>query len=336
MNIAFVSWHCCARVIKFGIALMRAGHEVHFIQNRVSNNDYIKFFHSASFFENKHQFVIKMQGLKDIDLIHVHNEPSWMGWMAKTVRPDLPVVFDIHDLTHPRLGEANNDEILSIGACDGFLVPSIGYLNFVKNYFYLADKSIEVLYSYCVKNVIGLPRRPRVNGIVFEGGLSVTSDEDAQNNKFSFRDYRQVAKTLTAMDIPFIIYSADSKDIEPYTQTGALCMPYTPYFSMMKELTRYDWGLCGSPFPTVALDWAMPNKLFEYIAAGLPVIVYNGQEMGEFVEKYELGVVIKDLGEIPKIYHLHEKYRENVRKKRHRWIMEKQIPKLIEFYEKVL
>lgn len=40
--------------------------------------------------------------------------------------------------------------------------------------------------------------------------------------------------------------------------------------------------------------YCMPNKLFEYAMAGLPVIVSNMKEMRELVEKYEMGIVVED------------------------------------------
>jgi glycosyltransferase involved in cell wall biosynthesis len=38
----------------------------------------------------------------------------------------------------------------------------------------------------------------------------------------------------------------------------------------------------------------MPNKLFEYAMAGLPVIVSNVKEMSAFVKKNQIGVVVED------------------------------------------
>ena len=40
--------------------------------------------------------------------------------------------------------------------------------------------------------------------------------------------------------------------------------------------------------------YCLPNKLFEYAMAGLPVIVSNMKEMRELVEKYDMGIVVID------------------------------------------
>jgi glycosyltransferase involved in cell wall biosynthesis len=41
-------------------------------------------------------------------------------------------------------------------------------------------------------------------------------------------------------------------------------------------------------------DYCMPNKLFEYAMAGLPVLVSNMKDMSEMVEKNQMGSVISD------------------------------------------
>jgi len=80
----------------------------------------------------------------------------------------------------------------------------------------------------------------------------------------------------------------------------------------------------------------MPNKLFEYIAAGIPTIVLNAKEAGEFVEKHELGVFIKDINDIPKIYADHQKYRRIVREKRHQFTAESQAEKIVRIYDSII
>ena len=41
-------------------------------------------------------------------------------------------------------------------------------------------------------------------------------------------------------------------------------------------------------------DYCMPNKLFEYAMAGLPVLVSNMKDMSELVSKNNMGAVISD------------------------------------------
>ncbi|CAM3876880.1 Glycosyl transferase group 1 protein [Castellaniella denitrificans] len=72
---------------------------------------------------------------------------------------------------------------------------------------------------------------------------------------------------------------------------------------------------CQAVSPDVLLDWTssadigisliepsclsylycMPNKLFEYAMAGLPVMVSQTKDMAEFVERWDIGVVLPDV-----------------------------------------
>jgi hypothetical protein len=117
---------------------------------------------------------------------------------------------------------------------------------------------------------------------------------------------------------------------------GAMCFPVLPYGSLIENLSRYDWGYLGHPEPCRKWLDAMPNKLFEYIMAGIPVICCNAPEAGAFVEQHGLGVSIYSIHEIPEIYEQHTELRKNVQQKRHEFIMESQVETILDLYRKVL
>jgi len=107
---------------------------------------------------------------------------------------------------------------------------------------------------------------------------------------------------------------------------------------MLKQISRYDWGFCGSPIDHPQWHMAMPNKLFDYIAAGIPVIVYKADESAKFVREHGLGIVIEDLEELadPEVYGRHEEIRPIVQQIRHDLVMELQAPIIMKIYEQVL
>jgi len=47
--------------------------------------------------------------------------------------------------------------------------------------------------------------------------------------------------------------------------------------------------------PSLNDELCLPNKLFEYIMAGLPVIVNNAPEMRKLVEQHNIGIVLHSL-----------------------------------------
>lgn len=65
---------------------------------------------------------------------------------------------------------------------------------------------------------------------------------------------------------------------------------------LLKYTASADVGLSLIQSTCQSYFYCMPNKLFEYLMAGLPVLVSNMKEMGEFVKKNEVGFVAKDCG----------------------------------------
>ena len=63
---------------------------------------------------------------------------------------------------------------------------------------------------------------------------------------------------------------------------------------LFEEITQYDFGWAGfnDTLNKVHLDTVLPNKLFEYIACGLPVISFAHEALKSFLVTYGVGLVI--------------------------------------------
>ena len=77
-----------------------------------------------------------------------------------------------------------------------------------------------------------------------------------------------------------------SYDKDAIDSAKALILPGVGSFDSAME--RIIQNTCWNHY------FCMPNKLFEYAMAGLPVLVFNMKEMAEFVTKHQMGVVIQD------------------------------------------
>jgi hypothetical protein len=331
LNVLFLSRHCCIRVVKEGLALLNAGVNVYFLQARVQNPEFMRVLPQMSFWDSEAELRDKLAGLTGFDVIHIHNEPSWIGTVAKQVRPDLPVIMDCHDLNSERTGEHNDEEDEMVAAVDGFITPSQGYAQHI-NEFYSSYKPVETIYSLCNEDFYWdrFPAGdavPRVPGIVYEGGI--TADD---NHPHPYRDYREVTRQLTGMGIAFHLYGANDRWNAIYQDLGAYTYPLLPYNAMLRSLSRYDWGFVGPGMTHRAFDHCMPNKLFESMAAGIPVIVWKAQEAAEWVKKYNVGVVVNRIEDIAKLTpDMAAEHRKIVRSQK--FTMENQVGKLLKFYE---
>lgn len=337
MNVLHLSHNCCIRVIKETLAL-RACDEVgmHHMQIEVANKDCLPALDQCSFYRDQHQLKYRLKLLKDIDLIHCHNEPDWTVEVAKDARPDLPLIFDTHDLVSTRdirpEGQMEMEQS-AVSLADAYIFPSQGYQTHARKFHSIPDsKPSAVIYSYCNVEMIMGGQLPRQRGIAYEGFATVSDDA-----LWSYRDHRYLVEYCTVQNIPITFFGLEHKEAaQIYRGLGAMVYGELPYLTMLDNLSRYDWCFVGNSEPTKTLQHSMPNKLFESIAAGVPVIVCNSKEAGEFAEAHGVGVSINSIHEIPEIYDRHAELRKNVQQKRHEFIMESQVETILGLYRKVL
>jgi glycosyltransferase involved in cell wall biosynthesis len=314
---------------------------VQFLQNTTASEDLLYWQPVASFYRNKDDLAMRLQHMPTPTIVHVHNEPDWMVLIAKAVFPNVPVVYDCHDLQSQRTGRASQDEMAAMAIADGYIFPSKGYLEGTIEFHKLPDhKPTAVVYSMCSANDMVDPEHlpPRVNGIVYAGGLVAPVEQLTYIGGFpDHRNYIKFCKAIYDLDIPLHLYGVKPQFMQEYLRTGSVCHPHVSPSALSRSLARYDWGYCGAP----ALDnnqWnrAMPNKLFEYLAAGLPILVYGADEVAEFVSKHEVGVVVDKLEDIPKVYDEWPKYKKRVLEKRELFHVDTQAPAIKGVYEKLL
>ena len=55
-----------------------------------------------------------------------------------------------------------------------------------------------------------------------------------------------------------------------------------------------DFGVCLIEDTCLSYRYCLPNKMFEYLMAGLPIMSSNLYEMERFVKNYKLGVVVQE------------------------------------------
>ena len=112
---------------------------------------------------------------------------------------------------------------------------------------------------------------------------------------------------------------------------------------LLNYTSSADIGISLIQKTCLSYYYCMPNKLFEYTMAGLPVIVSNMKEMREMVEKYDMGIVVKEETvdsinkAIDKILESNTKQmKRNARKCSQDNAWEKQEIKMIDEYKRVL
>ncbi len=324
--------------------MIREGVNLLFLHQRTANIESQYMLPAFSLYENENDFALKLQmHAEQADIIHVHNMPDWMVWRAKDICPDKPVVYDVHDIPSimAPADVLTRDELKAFVSADAYVFPSMSYELFALKTYGQAQKPSTVLYSMCTKGMFPeVDEFPRSNGIVYEGLISVPETRPAGVARLEYGDFRGFVENLCMKHkIPFHIYAGSNSWWPYYQHTGVCIHPSTPYFDLLRELTRYEWAYVGPAKPCEQWNMAMPNKFFESIAAGVPILTCGAAEVAEWVAKYKIGVVLDSPEDIPKVYadkDLQRKCRESVLRHRFQFCMEAQIRQLIDLYHKVL
>jgi len=187
--------------------------------------------------------------------------------------------------------------------------------------------------------------------LVYAGG--VHSNRDPRNDGYYLtRSLLRIVPLLTAQGLRFDIYNCYDESGQGFEEFYAL-MDREPLFTyhhsvlidkLPEELARYDYGWYGLDFSqAVASDQfykeCFGSKFWTYIEAGLPIIMSKEHEyMAGLAAQYGIGIPfcmddVKELKSRLGRYDYHT-LKENVRKARAVFSMEKQIDRLLSFYEK--
>jgi len=327
-KVVVVAYRICSRTTKQMIALSEKV-DLHLITHQVPEADIYK---TVNHFHDVTGLKRTLALFKDADIIHAVSEPSWVVIACKEVLPDKKIVYDWHDAQiwrSEKPEDASTEERLVSNWVDGIIVPSQTCKDLIET-----DKDCIVLPPYVNEQNIAYNSWGYQGGIVYEGRVDIPEMKDFM----SYAKYKDLCEEFQKEDIPFHIYSPmhgrDRHD-EVYKD---ICTwhPGMLHNELINWLGVHDWGICGNLTEFREWDVAMPNKLFEYMAGGIPVIALNAKEVGKFVEEHGVGISVKTVQEIKDRWDERDACQKNVMLKRNQFTMEGHCYKIIDLYKRVL
>lgn len=343
IRILHIGHHFCIRNIKQCRALKKKGYRLDALTNRISYGmeeyDRVYFYHTVDQFKNV------LRDVKDwYDIIQVANEPDWMLVVAHDIGCS-PLIHDCHDLDSVRLNMANLDEIRVFSRADGAIFVSEPIRNFARD-LYKYDKPMAVLAHYCNDSWDAweeyTPEQDRMrHGIVYEGGANPPQAEG--QTPFIYRSLYHHMRKIVEMGNELFMYIGNADGFETYQDIGAFVFPPTHYDELMLSMRQYKWGAVifnNEDLDQPQTNLTTMNKAYEYLWAGLPLLIMGAPEQARVLKKYGVALEFEkteDIGNVEQKWgHLYPELKANVEKYRKILTMERHIHVVEKLYNKVL
>jgi glycosyltransferase involved in cell wall biosynthesis len=244
------------------------------------------------------------------DLIHSHNLPDFMTAIALDLFAGrVPVVHDVHDLQslrrtpyehgYPEPLQALALEQLAIEECSALVTVSDELLEEISARYDLRAPALAFP-NYALRRDLppALPPAERRNcrppRLVYQGTLSTNGGH---------YDLREIFGAMAAEGASLDIYP--SRAVPEYAELaagleGLRAHPTLPRSRLLAELPAYDFGWAGfnSTLNGAHLDTCLPNKAYEYIGCGLPVLTLRHRALARLVDDGHLGLSLATLDDL--------------------------------------
>ena len=352
LKICHIVGHGDQRAIKECLALKYAGHTIYLLTKAV--NAYANAFDRLVFFDDDPSLI---RAIKDTeaDIYHIHCKPESIPRLSIQTLLEMGRlwVYDIHDLDLTRFENTNSGELYSLLHSKYLIYPDAGIEERANQLFFnhlpeeVRPKALSLLPYYSLADEVYpqiMPNlaasRERIRKIVYEGNIVIPAIENM--NSFPYYDLRFTSWVLTGWGFEMHIYPVgiDFNQARQFYDTSGAVMHYPlDYPSLVREMGNYGWGFFGSFRKSAQAENTFANKIFDYICAGIPVVVMNAGRMGQFLEETGFGVVLRsfdDLVALKDDIDRWEKIQQKILTERRQYSMEAHISELVNFYEMAL
>ena len=233
----------------------------------------------------------------------------WDMWQAAKAA-GIPYILDAHDIHSMRVPEAENrkfDERGQMENAAAIIFTSEDHLDYCSRRYDLPPS--RVVHLRPLASALDFKPLPKKRGkhIVYAGGLTMA---EAATGIYGYRSYGvSIFPALIAAGWKVHVYPcylASDAIRNQFAQVGCIMHDEVPEDDLPRELSQFSVGIQSYAnddcFPA-AFDYCMtcrPNKLWSYLAAGIPTVGFQG---GNGTRLYDgsWGMVAHSLDELPAV-----------------------------------
>ena len=223
-----------------------------------------------------------------------------MGVLLKRVL-GAKLIYDTHELETEKNGDKGFGKVLSklvecifIKSCDLVIVVSDSIADWYSAE-YKIDRPVVVMNAPRYRSPLKTNRlRAGLNIsddrkiFLYQGGLAPGRGIETIIEAFKRLNNKSVIVFMGYGELAPLVHEASSRYDNIYFHEAV------PPDEVLEYTASADYGLSLMENSCLSYYYCMPNKLFEYIMACLPVIVSNMREMAAFVIENNVGVVAED------------------------------------------
>jgi glycosyltransferase involved in cell wall biosynthesis len=236
------------------------------------------------------------------DVIHSHNLPDELTVLALDL-VDVPVIHDVHDMQSlrrtpyedgfPEPADPLELERRAAEECAALVTISPELVAELAARYRLPQRVVAYA-NYALGRELPAVRPPRpLDGpprLVYQGTLSTNGGH---------YDLRELFAAIAEQGVSLDVFPA--REVPEYREIPGVKVHHTlPLPELLRRLPEYDFGWAGfnAGLNGAHLDTALPNKLYEYLGCGLPVLTLRHRALRRTLREEGVGIALDDVSQV--------------------------------------
>jgi glycosyltransferase involved in cell wall biosynthesis len=244
--------------------------------------------------------MIKVALAQSPNVVHAHDLDTLAAGVAVSKKLNISLVYDSHEMasgrnlaSKGRMNRARKLEAKLIPNANAVIMASEGYAKRAEDLYRIKNSTVLLnvpdvtaveVNGFDLRARFGIPDSHLL--LVHQGVLLPNRGVDQAIEAVELCENVSLAIIGYGMHVPFLKNLVSQRGLESRVHfLGAV-----PAGDLVSWSASADVGICTIVGNSDSYRHSMPNKLFEYAMAGLPVIASNYEDMGSFVIENDFGV----------------------------------------------